>query len=101
MANRSYLYSFNKEKDDKTSKIFDISEQNYSIPIIYKILVSANTEVVPSKLFENSLALIGDAKQGRKNLDLFFDKLHKAKVFETKELTDLQEMFIDHLNKYT
>jgi len=79
MPNRSYLYSFNKDANGKISKIFDISEQNYEIPNIYKIL--------PSEIYENSLALVGDAKQGRKNLDAFFKKLHKAAIFETKELT--------------
>ena len=100
MANRSYLYSFSEEKDGKT-KVFDISEQNYEIPIIYKILVSANTKVVPSKLFDDSLALVGDAQAGRKKLNAFFKKLHKEKAFDEAELSYLEEEFQNHLDKYT
>ena len=101
MANRSYLYSFNRDEKGNYSKFFDISEQNYEIPIIYKILVSVNTEVIPSKLFENELALKGDAKEGRKVLNTFFKKLHKVKIFDDDELTDLEKMFQKHLDKYT
>jgi len=101
MANRSYLYSFNQDKKEKITKIFDISEQNYEIPIIYKILVSENTEVVPSKIFDDHLALRGDAKAGRKKLNTFFKKLHKEQIYDDTELSDLEKMFQNHLDKYT
>ena len=100
MANRSYLYSFSEGKDGKI-EVFDISEQNYEVPIIYKILVSANTKIVPSKLFDDSLALVGDAQAGRKRLNAFFKKLHKAKAFNEAELSHLEEEFQNHLDKYT
>ena len=101
MANRSYLYSFSKDNKGEIAKIFDISEQNYEIPIIYKILVSENTQIVPSKLFNEATALVGDAKNGRKRLDAFFEKLIKKNIFEKEELKELQQSFIKHLDKYT
>lgn len=99
-ANRSHLYSFSLDKEGNISKIFDISEQNYAIPIIYKILVSNNTKVVPSHLFRNESALVGNAKEGRKRLEAFFSTLLEKKIYDTTELQALQEQFLTHLDKY-
>lgn len=101
MANKSYLYSFNKNNKEKISKTFDISEQNYEIPIVYQILVSKDTQIVNSKIFDDTHAIVGKAKEGRKRLDAFFVKLFKKNIFEKKELKGLQKMFIEHLDKYT
>ena len=101
MANRSYLYSFRKNSKGEVSKIFDISEQNYQIPIIYQILVSENTQIVPSKIFEDTNALIGNAKEGRKKLDDFFLQLFAKNIFDKKELKSLQKIFMAHLDTYT
>jgi len=100
-ANRSYLYSFNYNEKGKIGKIFDISEQNYSLPIIYKILVSSHCKIVPSKIFEGNHALVGNAREGRKRLNQFFSHLIKEKIYDENKLKNLQNMFLEHLDKYT
>jgi len=100
MANRSYLYSFNQDKKGKISKIFDISEQNCEIPIIYKILVSENTEIVPSIIFEDSLALKGNAQAGRKKLIAFFRKIQKTVKKTGKWISYKQDGTVEKNKEY-
>lgn len=73
MANRSYLYAIEKE----SKKVIGISECNYDIPFVFKILVSSNTQMVPSKIFQNSelIALQGDFEGGKRNLFECLDRL--------------------------
>jgi hypothetical protein len=73
MANRSYLYTIRKEN----SKVNGICECNYDIPLIFKILVSDNTQMIPSKIFQNNefIALQGDFQNGKIKLYHFLDKL--------------------------
>ena len=101
MANRSYLYSINQDKNGKISKAFDISEQGYELPIIYKILTSENTEIIPSPIFAEGFTLKGDASAGRKKLNAFFRKLIKADIFDKEELGSLEKELQEHLDKYT
>ncbi len=101
MANRSYLYSINQEENGKISKAFDISEQKYDLPIIYKILTSVNTEIIDSPIFKNAFALKGDATRGRKRLNAFFKKLHNVNIFDEKELSKTEDELQEHLDKYT
>ena len=63
MANRVYLYTISNIKDKKAK---GISEWEYSIPLAYDILVSANTISTFSRLFEfeSDLAIIGDFNSG-------------------------------------
>ena len=100
MANRSYLYSFKEGLKGKL-KFNDISEQNYAIPIIYKILVSENTQLVPSVLFTDHLALIGSSKNTRKKLENFFNLIEKESIFDEEEFKESKESFLKHLDEFT
>lgn len=81
MANRSYLYSTNviPGPSAKASgrKLIGISEWNYDIPIVFKLLLSGNPKICPSSIWDNheEIALIGDYASGVKNLERFFSKI--------------------------
>lgn len=85
MANRAYLYAVKKDN----SNVSGICECNYDIPFVFKILISCNTKMVSSKIFQNDklIALQGNYEEGVKKLYDFFDRL----------LTD-QELYIDELD---
>ncbi|HQS57088.1 MAG: hypothetical protein B7Y56_01035 [Gallionellales bacterium 35-53-114] len=81
MANRSYLYSTNviPGPNAKTNgrKLIGISEWNYGIPIVYKLLLSGNPKTCQSSIWDNpeKIALIGDYTSGVKNLEGFLSKV--------------------------
>lgn len=73
MANRSYLYAI--EKESKRAR--GMSECNSNIPFVFKMLVSSNTEMVPSKIFQSNdlIALQGDFEGGIRKLLECLDQL--------------------------
>ena len=81
MANRSYLYSSNliPKADTKLSerKVIGISEWNYAIPIVFKILVSGYPQACTSLIWKHpdQIALVADYAAGVKNLESFFTKV--------------------------
>lgn len=81
MANRSYLYSTNVVPGPSAiasgRKLIGISEWNYDIPIVFKLLLSGNPKICPSSIWENpeEIALIGDYASGVKNLESFLSKV--------------------------
>lgn len=80
MANRSYLYAIEKENQHYRG----IGECNYDIPLVFKILVSSNTQMIPSKIFQSNelIALKGDFETGKKRLYDFLDKLSQELSYE-------------------
>ena len=85
MANRSYLYSIEKEKLSK-----GLSECNYFIPLAFEILVSADTKMVKSKLFDSdeNICLQGNLKEGVQKLNKFIDELYKTRIINIPKLQD-------------
>jgi hypothetical protein len=81
MANRSYLYSTNVIPGPSAKangrKLIGISEWNYDIPIVFKLLLSGNPKTCLSSIWDNSeeIALIGDYASGVKNLKGFLSKV--------------------------
>jgi len=81
MANRSYLYSTNiipgPNAKAEDLKLIGISEWNYDIPIVFKLLLSGNPKTCPSSIWDSSeeIALIGDYELGVKNLEIFLSKV--------------------------
>lgn len=66
MANRSYIYyTDNDASAEGEFKATGLSEFNYGIPTVYILLASYNTRSVPSKLFDNEPAIIGDFEKGK------------------------------------
>ena len=81
MANRSYLYSTNvipgPDAKAEGRKLIGISEWNYDIPIVFKLLLSGNPHECPSSIWNENgnIALIGDYASGVKNLEEFLSKV--------------------------
>ena len=81
MANRSYLYSTNTipepNQDDSSRVLTGISEYNYDIPIVFKVLLSGNSQACLSVIWDNpeKIALIGDYASGVQNLEAFLAKI--------------------------
>lgn len=106
MANRSYLYSIDfmpePNLSKKGKKITGISEWNYGIPIIYKILLSGQPQTCNSLIWDEpeGIALIGSYDQGLSNLKKFFTRIDLP---EAQKLIDEALGFLEHpdnKNKY-
>jgi hypothetical protein len=113
MANRSYLYSidFDSTNEERTenNKVCGLSEYNYMIPLVFKIMVSQDSRLSKSIIWDNDkpIAIIGDFLKGREKLFGFLDELLKMDLFDKKELEKrVQETkgYLNdknHENKYT
>lgn len=81
MANRSYLYSCNTVPGHhaETKHFAGLSEWNYSTPLIYKILLSANPEMCTSSIWDipEKIAIVGEYEQGVKNLESFLEQIKR------------------------
>ncbi|MBI0426321.1 hypothetical protein [Psychrobacter sp. NG27] len=81
MANRSYLYSTNiipEPNQNESSRVLTgISEYNYDIPIVFKVLLSGNPQACISVIWDSAekIALIGDYQTGVQNLEEFLAKI--------------------------
>jgi hypothetical protein len=81
MANRSYLYSTNLipgpdvKKEDR--KITGISEWNYDIPLVFKLLISGDPRGCPTSIWgaEGDIALVGDYALGVARLRAFLERI--------------------------
>ncbi|MGP9491007.1 DUF7822 domain-containing protein [Psychrobacter sp. AOP7-B1-24] len=101
MANRSYLYSTNiipePNQDDSSRVLTGISEYNYDIPIVFKVLLSGNPQACLSVIWENSekIALIGDYASGLQNLEAFLAGIMlpaaQAPIIEALEFLKMPE----------
>lgn len=86
MANRSYLYSTNfvpgsdVKKDER--RIVGISEWNCDIPIVFKLLLSANPRRCRSSIWDipEEIALLGDYDKGTANLFAFLERISDPAV---------------------
>jgi len=76
MANRSYLFSLDKNPDLQPRAV-GLSESEANIPLIYRILVSQNPQATKSILFgeEEKIAVTADFEAGVQKLESFFEKL--------------------------
>ena len=80
MANRSYLYSSDVDPGyNKTDKkeLIGISEWDYDIPFVYKLLLTGETRMCKSSIWDvsNDIALVGDYLQGVERLKGFFRRI--------------------------
>lgn len=85
MANRSYIIESN------TKKI--ILDTAYEIPIVQKILISGNSKIVPSIMYENSFAIEGDYSIGLEKLKEFFNKLIENNIYEKYDFKNQTDEF--------
>ena len=104
MANRSYLYtiSFDRtiRKRENLDKVVGLSEFEYAIPLSYKLMVSQNTKLSNSFVweYEKPIAILGDFKKGKEKLINFLDELATKNLYDHNELKDRIEGTKDFLN---
>ena len=87
MANRCYLYSLNTLPRESGMTAVGLSEAEDEIPLIYKILVSANPQATKSIIFESeeNIAITADYEGGVRALEAFAQKLgeeESSKIFK-------------------
>ena len=77
MANRCYLYSLSGCSDVDGIKITGLSESEYNIPLIYRILASVNPIASKSVVFdsEEKIAITADYAGGVQKLSEYFSRL--------------------------
>lgn len=85
MANRSYLYACNQipgSADTPEKRLVGLSECNYAVPLIYKIMLSANPSVCRSRIWntDEQIAIIGGYREGVRMLADFLAKISHADV---------------------
>lgn len=98
MANRSYLYSLDVFPNYMKPRAIGLSESEYSIPLIYRILVSSAPQATQSILFsgQEKIAITADYDGGVRKLEEFFSKLPQ----EYKEKADNVIKFLkDYKNR--
>ena len=99
MANRSYLYSTNIPPGPNAvtqgRKLVGISEYAYDVPIVFKLLLSADTRSCPSSIWDSDgdTALMGDYDVGVAKLRDFFAQIEEpaAQVWMTQALEFLNQ----------
>ena len=66
MANRSHLYAANTlpTGEGRPAAVAGISEHNWSIPLAHLLLVSFDTRVVPSMIWDQRIGVAGDYDRG-------------------------------------
>ncbi|MCU0437278.1 MAG: hypothetical protein MUC49_05140 [Raineya sp.] len=84
MANRSYLYTTNKD----FTKIRDVSEWKYEVPLFYKVLLGCDTQICESLIwnYKHPIAIKGDFKKGLQKLYDFLSYLKTQGVLNEKSL---------------
>ena len=84
MANRSYIYA----RNSNLSNVIGVGEASYDIPLVFKLLVSENVQMVKSEIFEydDLVALQGDYEGGLKRLYSFLEDLSSKKMVDDLEL---------------
>jgi len=81
VANRSYLYSTNlipgSDFKKEEREFIGISEWNYDIPIVFKLLLSGNPIACKSSIWEmpDNIALVGDYEKGVERLKNFLAQI--------------------------
>lgn len=96
MANRSYIYA----RGNDWSNVVGVCEAAYDIPLVFKLLVSENVQMVESQIFEGDdlVALQGDYKGGLKKLYSFLDDLSLKNVIYELDLKDKIEKTKEFFN---
>lgn len=98
MANRSYLYATNMlpGNDAKQTKrqVVGVSEWNYGIPIVYKLLLTGNPRTCKSSIWEmpDDIAIVGDYSPGVQRLKEF---LRRIRLPAAQALIDEAVVFLE------
>ena len=93
MANRSYLYASDmvpaRDVDPTKRRMIGISEWNYDIPVVYKLLSSGNPQACISSIWkiDPKIAVVGEFAAGLDRLTKFLDRLPKQLIQTLREET--------------
>ena len=108
MANRAYLYSMNKvpEKGPATPgiKITGLNEYNWEIPLAFLILVSEDTKICKSLIYEGeNSGILGDYAKGVQQLQKLLELIREngvqfPEIYDTK-CRETLEFLNDEKNK--
>lgn len=90
MANRSYLYSTNSvppAADKSQRSIVGISEWNYDIPLVFKLLLSANPKKCRSLIWDvpDEIAVAGDYEEGVTRLFRVLDRISIPEIVPLRD----------------
>ena len=97
MANRAYLYSANND----LTKLLDLSEWRSEIPLFYKIVLGAETQLSNSIIwdYEFPIAIKGNFKIGLKKLYDFLDYLETQSNLDTVAIKKFKQETQDFFEK--
>lgn len=99
MANRSYLYScdYVPGESEQEKVLTGISEWNYDIPLVFKLLASGSPKLCKSSIWEmdEKIAIVSSYEEGMGNLTSFLDKIDSDM---TKSLADEAKTFLRNEN---
>lgn len=95
MANRSYLYScdYVPGGTEQQKALIGISEWNYDIPLVFKLLASGSPQLCKSSIWDmdEKIAIVSSYEEGVGNLISFLDKIDSDM---TKSLADEAKAFL-------
>ena len=95
MANRSYLYScdYVPEGIEQKKALTGISEWNYDIPLVFKLLASGSPKLCKSSIWDmdEKIAIVSSYEEGVANLVSFLDKIDSDM---TKSLAEEAKAFL-------
>lgn len=89
MANRSYLYSANKD----LTKFRDLSEWRSEIPLFHKIVSGCDTQICNSKIwdYEHPIAIRSDFSKGLQKFLSFLDYLATQPGMNAEKITAIRQ----------
>ena len=102
MANRSHLYSTNKIPTKKFDPdvVTGLSEFNYDIPLVYKILLTSRPQKCFSIIWDNQeIGIAGEYKNGVDKLAKFLNLLEEENINNKEEYQKYHKEALDFLNK--
>ena len=88
MANRSHIYTCDEVPGGKGFYARGLSEHNWDIPIVHKLMVGSNPRIVRSAIWEHDVGILGDREGAFDRSIAFFDKLGEGELAERKDFDD-------------
>lgn len=94
MANRSHLYAGNYIPDGERRELIGISEWNWDIPLIHKILISGSPRACRSTIWDipDKIAIVGNYSEGVEKLRAFLGRIERE---DARPLIDEALQFLD------
>jgi hypothetical protein len=88
MANRSHLYTCDEVPGGKGFYARGLSEYNWDIPLVHKLMVATSPRIVRSAIWEHDIAILADRVGAFERALAFFDKLGQGDLGDRKEFDE-------------